>query len=65
MSASIQQELERMKRRVAYLEGEIARIERAFEREQENLAKCKCGAWRYSKKAGQFVQVADCCCGEA
>jgi hypothetical protein len=33
------------------------------EREQARLAECTCGAYQWSKKLGQFVHVADCCCG--
>jgi len=34
-----------------------------FEREQERRAECVCGAYQYSVKRGEFIHVADCCCG--
>lgn len=37
--------------------------ERNWEREQEQMASCSCGAFVLSKKSGSYVQVADCCCG--
>lgn len=39
--------------------------EREFEREQEELSRCWCGAFQYSAKLGRYVQYADCVCGVA
>lgn len=32
-------------------------------REQEKLSQCWCGAWQWSEKRGEYIHVADCCCG--
>ena len=36
--------------------------EEAFEREQQELSECHCGAWKYSEIQHRFIAVADCCC---
>lgn len=38
------------------------RDEDAFEREQEHMAECHCGAYQFSANKGYLVQVADCVC---
>ena len=39
--------------------------EREFEREQEELSRCWCGAFQYSERLGRYAQYADCVCGVA
>lgn len=34
-----------------------------WQREQEDYARCWCGAWQWSEKRGEFIHVADCVCG--
>ena len=36
--------------------------EEYLKQEQERMACCTCGAYRWTDKKG-FVQIADCCCG--
>lgn len=43
-------------------EDEDERREAQWERDQEEMSRCWCGAYRFSEVKGELVQVADCIC---
>lgn len=34
-----------------------------FEREEDMMRECICGAFQWSDKLARYIRVADCCCG--